>query len=125
MLSKGGIPMSTDVITMEDALHLDKEDALQKYREEFYLLDERIYLDGNSLGLLSKRAERSLLTMLDSWKKLGIDGWTEAKEPWFFLSEHLVVRMAPLVGADKEEVIASPSSMMILNQILSTNYKQS
>src|SRR5690625_2103624 len=103
MLSKGGIPMSTDVITMEDALHLDKEDALQKYREEFYLLDERIYLDGNSLGLLSKRAERSLLTMLDSWKKLGIDGWTEAKQPWFFLSEHLGERMAPLVGAEKED----------------------
>jgi len=115
--------MSTDVITMEDALHLDKEDALQKYREEFYLLDERIYLDGNSLGLLSKRAERSLLTMLDSWKKLGIDGWTEAKEPWFFLSEHLGERMAPLVGAEKEEVIATASTTMNLHQILATYFK--
>lgn len=115
--------MSTNVLTMEDVLTLDKEDSLKKYRDEFYLLDEKIYLDGNSLGLLSKRAERSLLSMLDSWKRLGIDGWTEAEEPWFFLSERLGDLMAPLVGAEKEEVIATASTTMNLHQILATYFK--
>ena len=40
---------------------LDGKDGLAKYRDEFYLLKDTIYMDGNSLGLLSKRAERTLL----------------------------------------------------------------
>ena len=30
---------------------LDKSDALARYREEFYLPQDGIYMDGNSLGL--------------------------------------------------------------------------
>ena len=39
---------------------LDAKDGLAKYRDEFYLLKDTIYMDGNSLGLLSKRAERTV-----------------------------------------------------------------
>lgn len=35
---------------------LDAQDELASYREEFYLQEGTIYLDGNSLGLVSKRA---------------------------------------------------------------------
>lgn len=115
--------MSNNVITMQDAIALDEQDPLRSYREEFYLLEERIYLDGNSLGLLSKRAEQSLLTMLDSWKRLGIDGWTEAKEPWFYVSEKIGALMASLVGADEEEVILTASTTLNLHQILATYFK--
>lgn len=108
---------------MQDAIALDEQDPLRSYREEFYLLEERIYLDGNSLGLLSKRAEQSLLTMLDSWKRLGIDGWTEAKEPWFYVSEKIGALMASLVGADEEEVILTASTTLNLHQILATYFK--
>ncbi|WHY98879.1 hypothetical protein [Peribacillus simplex] len=40
-----------------------------------------IYMDGNSLGLLSKWAEKSLMKSLKDWKRYGIDGWTEGAEP--------------------------------------------
>lgn len=60
--------------TKEFAEYLDQNDHLAIYQKEFYLQPNTIYLDGNSLGLLSKRAEKSLLDLLDSWKTLAIDG---------------------------------------------------
>ena len=111
------------MLTKADALRLDERDELQSYRKEFYLPHDRIYLDGNSLGLLSKRAEKSLLTLLKSWKNKGIDGWTEAEYPWFFLSEQLGEMMSALIGAKKEEVIATGSTTVNLHQILATFFK--
>jgi kynureninase len=97
-------------LTREYAQQLDKEDDLQSFRDEFYVQEGVIYLDGNSLGLLSKRAEKSLLSILESWKKYGIDGWTSGEYPWFYLSETLGSKMAPLVGAKPNEVIVSGST---------------
>jgi len=82
-------------------------------------------MDGNSLGLLSKRAERTLLELLDSWKTLGIDGWTEGDNPWFYLSESVGEKMAPLVGGRANEVIATGSTTTNLHQLVATFYKPS
>ncbi|WLD92568.1 kynureninase [Alkalihalobacillus sp. AL-G] len=105
------------------ALQLDKEDELASFRNEFYVKEDAIYLDGNSLGLLSTRAETALLDILDSWKKLGIDGWTEGKHPWFYLSEQLGEMSAPLVGAKSEEVIVTGSTTVNLHQLVSTFFE--
>jgi len=107
------------------ARKLDEKDSLAKYKDEFYLLENTIYMDGNSLGLLSKRAERTLLILLDSWKTLGIDGWTEGENPWFYLSESVGEKMAPLVGGTKSEVIATGSTTTNLHQLAATFYKPS
>ncbi|MEK4405502.1 kynureninase [Sporosarcina sp. FSL K6-6792] len=107
------------------ARKLDEKDSLAKYKDEFYLLENIIYMDGNSLGLLSKRAERTLHNLLDSWKKLGIDGWTEGDNPWFYLSESVGEKMAPLVGGTKSEVIATGSTTTNLHQLAATFYKPS
>ncbi len=107
------------------AKELDAKDGLAKYRDEFYLLKNTIYMDGNSLGLLSKRAERTLHNLLDSWKTLGIDGWTEGESPWFYLSESVGEKMAPLVGGKKGEVIATGSTTTNLHQLVATFYKPS
>lgn len=104
---------------------LDEKDSLAKYKDEFYLLENIIYMDGNSLGLLSKRAERTLHNLLDSWKTLGIDGWTEGDNPWFYLSESVGEKMAPLVGGTKSEVIATGSTTTNLHQLAATFYKPS
>ena len=76
-------------LTKENAKQLDIDDKLKDFREEFYIKPNSIYMDGNSLGLLSKRAERTLLESVNDWKNHGIDGWTKGKHPWFFLSERL------------------------------------
>lgn len=110
-------------ITYEHVQQLDQEDSLQKFRDEFYVQDGVIYLDGNSLGLLSKRAENSLLSILDSWKTYGIDGWTSGKYPWYYLSETLGDKMAPLVGAKPNEVIVTGSTTVNMHQLVSTFYQ--
>jgi len=108
--------------TLEYAKKLDDQDALKIYRDEFYLQPNVIYMDGNSLGLLSKRAEQSLLSLLDSWKKYGIDGWTQGEHPWFYFSETLSEMCAPLVGASKEEVIITGSTTSNLHQLIASFY---
>ncbi|MDQ1003265.1 kynureninase [Neobacillus niacini] len=110
-------------LTLEYAKQLDQTDSLNRYREEFYIKPNTIYMDGNSLGLLSKRAERTLLESLNDWKEHGIDGWTKGKHPWFFLSEKLGEMMAPLVGASANEVIVTGSTTVNLHQLVATFYK--
>lgn len=105
------------------AQQLDEKDALRLYREEFYLQPGSIYMDGNSLGLLSKRAEASLHLLLDSWKQYGIDGWMSGEHPWFYLAEQLGANSSSLVGAKKEEVIVTGSTTANLHQLLATFYK--
>ncbi|MDS9471926.1 kynureninase [Sporosarcina pasteurii] len=114
-----------DKKTVEYARHLDEKDVLAHLREEFYLLEDKIYMDGNSLGLLSKRSEKVLLDLLHSWKSLGIDGWTEGRHPWFYLSESVGEKMAPLVGGQSNEVIATGSTTTNLHQLVATFYQPS
>ncbi|MER2027940.1 MAG: kynureninase [Solibacillus sp.] len=109
--------------TIEKARQLDELDGLRKYSDEFYKKEGQIYLDGNSLGLLSKRAEQSVHTLLNSWKDNGIDGWTNGEHPWFYFSEKLSAMCAPLIGAKSEEVILTGSTTTNLHQLLATFFK--
>ena len=102
---------------------LDGRDPLHSYRKEFYLQPGTIYMDGNSLGLLSKRAEKTLLECLDDWREWGIDGWTQGRHPWFNLSEQLGERIAPLFGAEPQEVILTGSTTLNLHQLVATFFK--
>ncbi|GAA0328210.1 kynureninase [Bacillus carboniphilus] len=111
------------MLGLEYAKQLDQKDPLASYKAEFYLPSDGIYLDGNSLGLLSKRAEQALLQSLEDWKKNGIDGWTEGAEPWFYFSEKLGKMSAPLIGAKEGEVVVTGSISVNLHQMLSTFYK--
>jgi kynureninase len=109
--------------TFEYAEILDQQDSLFFYREEFYLPKNVLYMDGNSLGLMSKRAEQSLLDLSESWKHLGIDGWMSGHYPWFTYSEKLGELCAPLVGAKSNEVIITASTTTNLHQLAATFYK--
>jgi kynureninase len=48
--------MARDPLTREWAEKMDQTDELSSFRQEFYIQEGTIYLNGNSLGLLSKRA---------------------------------------------------------------------
>lgn len=107
----------------EKAAILDREDNLKHYKSEFYFPENtKVYMDGNSLGLLSKRAESSVLNLLNSWKMHGIEGWTEGEDPWFYLSSQLSAQAAPLIGAAAHEVSITGSITANLHQLLSTFY---
>lgn len=109
--------------SLEFALELDRQDELSGFRDEFYVNPDVLYMDGNSLGLLSKRAERTLLESLSDWREHAIDGWTGGRHPWFTLSERLGEMSAPLVGALPEEVIVTGSTTVNLHQLVATFYQ--
>lgn len=107
----------------EFALELDRRDNMAGFRREFFLPENRIYLVGNSLGLISKRAERSLLEVMEDWKQKGIDGWVDGKYPWFTMAEKLGELLSPLVGAFPDEVIVTGSTTINLHQLIASFYK--
>jgi kynureninase len=108
---------------MRRAQDLDAADALSALRDQFYLEPGVIYMDGNSLGLLSKPAERSLLDALEAWKRLGIDGWLQGAHPWFTFAEELGRLAAPLLGAHDDEVLITGSTSVNLHQMLASFFK--
>jgi kynureninase len=105
------------------ARNLDSEDPLAEFRKRFYVPKGTIYLDGNSLGLLSKDSESSVLRTLDEWKTLGIRGWLEAKSPWFYLAEQLGAKCAKLVGAEPEEVVLTGATTVNIHSLVHTFYQ--
>lgn len=105
------------------AVALDAADPLAHFRDRFYTQPDSIYLDGNSLGLLSRDAETAVLNALGSWKTQGINGWLAADPPWFTLGEELGARMAALVGATPESVIVTGTTTVNLHQMVGTFYR--
>jgi kynureninase len=104
------------------AARLDAEDELRAIADRFYRPAGVVYLDGNSLGLMSRDAEASVARVMDEWKTLGVEGWTRANPPWFELAETLGRRVAPLVGAAGDEVVVANSTTVNLHQLLATLY---
>lgn len=112
-----------DPLSEAHALALDAADPLAHFRNRFYTQPGVVYLDGNSLGLLSRDAETAILNALESWKIQGINGWLAADPPWFTLGEDLGARMAALVGASPESVIVTGTTTVNLHQMAGTFYR--
>ena len=109
--------------TLNIARELDRKDPLKDFRQRFYIPDNTIYVDGNSLGLLSEDAEKSLLRVLNEWKTLGIRGWLSAERPWFYFAEHIGEMTAPLVGAAPGELIFSGTTTVNIHSLISSFYQ--
>ncbi len=63
------------------ARDLDKDNEMLAYKEEFYQDDDRVYLVGNSLGLLSKSAEKEIMRALDEWREYGVEAGLKVSRP--------------------------------------------
>lgn len=107
----------------KDAQILDKSDALKKYRADFNLPKNNIYLNSHSLGLPTKRGIKDLERITNEWSTLGVKGWMHAKAPWFTLPEKLSEDIAFIFGAKKNEVIIHASNTVNLYSILCTFFK--
>ncbi|CAN5710460.1 kynureninase [soil metagenome] len=105
------------------AQDLDNADELAQFRSRFFVPPGQIYLDGNSLGLMSRDAERTLLDVVEKWRKTGIGGWLGGDSPWFTMAEALGARVAKMVGAEAEEVAIANSMTINLHQLLATLYQ--
>lgn len=108
---------------LEQAAQFDRDNPLSHRAHEFYRQPGIIYLDGNSLGLLSKRAEQAVLQSLKSWKTLGIEGWTTGQHPWFSLTREVAKLLAPLVGTKSECIALSDSVTLNLHQLIASFFQ--
>jgi len=106
----------------------DQEDPLKKYREEFLFPtnndgDKLIYLCGNSLGLQPKKTSAYLKQELDDWAKFGVEGHSDAKNPWLPYHEFLTGSMAKIVGAKPSEVVIMNSLTANLHFMMVSFYQ--
>jgi len=108
---------------LEAAERLDRENGLSLFRDRFYIPPGTVYMDGNSLGLLSRDAESSLLRVLDEWKTKGIGGWMDGETPWFWFAEKMGAMAAPLVGAGPDEVIFTGTTTVNIHTLVGSFYK--
>lgn len=108
--------------TLEYAKELDQNDTLAKFKERFYIRENLIYMDGNSLGLCSKDAEKYVIKALEDWKKHGIGMWTAPDANYFLYQDKLGALTAPLINADPEEVTICTNTTINIHQGIATFY---
>jgi len=100
-------------ITRHDCETLDRNDPLASLRDEFNLPAGMIYLDGNSLGAQPKAAfQRAQKVIQEEWGTDLIKSWNKAG--WFDLPSRLGNLLAPLIGADANEVVVTDSTSINL-----------
>ncbi len=96
-------------LTLESARALDARDPLAKFRDEFVVDDaDTIYMDGNSLGRLPKRAIARVREVVENeWGKRLVRGWGEG---WMDAPTRIGGKIAQLIGARSDEVIVADST---------------
>jgi kynureninase len=105
-------PAGFDVLR-EEARALDARDPLARYRDEFVVADEGlIYLDGNSLGRLPRRAEALVAKAVrEEWGGRLVRGWNEG---WVDAPRRVGDKLGRLLGARPGEVLVSDSTSVNL-----------
>ncbi len=102
---------------MAHAQMLDAADPLAAYRERFMLPDRVIYLDGNSLGALPCATPAALARVVErEWGDGLIRSWNAAD--WFGMARRIGGKIAPLIGAAPDEVIACDSTSVNLFKLM-------
>ncbi|MCL3993181.1 kynureninase [Streptomyces lavenduligriseus] len=87
---------------------LDAEDELASLRDRF-VLDDAVYLDGNSLGALPAHVPGRLADVVRrEWGELRIRSWEESG--WWTAPERIGDRIAPLVGAAPGQIVVGDST---------------
>jgi kynureninase len=90
---------------MNRARELDAADPLGPYRDRFHVPEGVIYLDGNSLGCLPKATPDAMRRVVEQeWGDGLIRSWNDAE--WFTMGSRVGAKIAPLIGAAPQEVIA-------------------
>src|SRR5215216_3004260 len=84
--------------SLDFAEQLDQQDSLASYREQFIINDpDLIYLDGNSLGILPKAAQKKARHVVDEqWGTDLIRGWNKG---WWESPSRVGDKIGQLIGA--------------------------
>lgn len=100
----------------------DKNDPLAAKRQLFTIPEATVYLDGNSLGLLTHETrERVQQVVEEQWGQDGIKSWNA--HDWVQLPSRVGDKIAPLIGAATGQVICCDSISVNLFKLLSAALK--
>ena len=101
---------------------LDDQDALAFTRDRFRVPDGLVYLDGNSLGALPSATPARLGRLVDhEWGRDLIGSWNSAQ--WMDLPARIGARIAALIGAHADEVVAADSTSVVLFKLAAAALK--
>lgn len=110
--------MHTQSITLAECLALDQADSLRSLRDLYQVPEGLIYLDGNSLGVLPKATPaRVAAAVAQEWGQDLIKSWNSAG--WFQMPLLVGNKIARLIGAKEDEVVAADSTSINLFKVLS------
>ncbi|UYH54392.1 kynureninase [Qipengyuania sp. SS22] len=102
---------------LERARILDAGDPLAEFRDRFLVPEGVIYLDGNSLGCLPKATpQRMEQVVREQWGQDLIRSWNTAG--WVDWPARIGAKIAPLIGAQPQEVIACDSTSVNLFKLI-------
>ena len=102
--------------SLEECRQRDARDPFAATRPQFLLNPDIIYLDGNSLGALTKSSMlHSRAIVEDQWGRDLVSSWNV--HGWFDLPHRLGAKIAPLIGAAADEVLVADSTTVNLFKI--------
>ncbi|HEV8305193.1 MAG TPA: aminotransferase class V-fold PLP-dependent enzyme [Gemmatimonadales bacterium] len=91
-----------------------RQHALARYRSEFPIFRDKVYLNTCSLGALGDRTRRKVAEFLDLWQSRGASAWYDV---WWGALGDLRGRYARLVGAAPAEIALAPSISVALSAV--------
>jgi kynureninase len=113
----------TGPTSLAECKRWDERDPFAQTRSQFQLKPGLIYMDGNSLGALSRGSiERSRAMIEDEWGHDLIRSWNA--HGWFDLPQRLGAKIAPLIGASEDEVLVADSTSVNIFKIVSAAMMQ-
>ena len=101
----------------DEARVLDAADSLAQLRERFVIPDGVSYLDGNSLGVMPKAAKAVMDDAVNrQWGHDLIRSWND--NDWIDAPQRIGGKIAPLIGAQADEVIVADSVSVNIFKLL-------
>lgn len=102
--------------------NLDSHDELKSFTSEFNIVkkpphleesEKSIYLCGNSLGCMPKRAKKYVEEEMKKWSLAGVEGHFTGERPWVSIDEKCTRLLMPLIGAKKSSEIAIMNTLSL------------
>jgi kynureninase len=108
---------SSRPVTRETCAALDQADPLRIARDRFHLPAKGVYLDGNSLGACPKATASVVAQVVtNDWERELIRAWNT--RDWITMPQRVGAKIAALIGAHADEVIATDSTSINIFKLL-------
>jgi len=91
-------------------------DDLLKWRSEFPILDQTVYLISHSLGAMPKKTYQRLNDYAETWATRGVRAWAEG---WWDMPAAVGDQIARIIGADERSIVMHQNVSICQSLVLS------